>query len=160
VPLTAEPLGFLICVRFARHSIGLRCGRTIGFLRGNLRPCFSAASMSPGMISHARPAFSGLTPLMRNIVEGYSMLPVPSPTSYGTPDQAARSPSPEPSTNTLPRTANLPDFVSTSTASMRRSSAITAPEPNAWNSTSTPASAIKLSAALLNAEMSYDSAVI
>jgi hypothetical protein len=37
------------------------------------------------------------------------MLPAPSPTSYGTPAQAARSPSPEPSTNSRPRIAHRPD---------------------------------------------------
>jgi len=70
MPLTAEPSGFLICVRFARHSIGLRCGRTIGFLRGKRRPFFSASSISVGISSQARPAFAGSTPLILNIVDG------------------------------------------------------------------------------------------
>jgi len=83
------------------------------------------------------------------------MLLTPSPTSYGTPVHAARSPSPEPSTKILPRTAKRPDFVSTSTASISSSDASTAPTPNAWNRTLTFASSSSSSAAILNAEMSY-----
>jgi hypothetical protein len=54
------------------------------------------------------------------------MLPWLSPSSYGAPDQAARSPSPEQSMNMHPRTARRPDFVSTMTASIALSDDFTA----------------------------------
>ena len=84
----------------ARHSSGLRCGRTIGRLRGNEKsPACSASSMSAGSRSCVARAASASTPLMRNISDGYSIPCAGSVFSYGAPAQAARSPSPEPSTN-------------------------------------------------------------
>ena len=55
------------------------------------------------------------------------------PISNGAPAQAARSPSPDPSMNTRPRTARRPDLVSTRRAEISRSAVLTMPAPRAWN---------------------------
>ena len=122
VPSIAPPSAVRSWVRLARHSSGLRCGRTIGFLRGNVCvPARSASSISRSTVRHgAGPARSTSTPLMRNISDGYIIPSIGGAFSHGTPAHAARSPSPEASMKNRPRTACRPDFDSMMTASICR----------------------------------------
>ncbi len=146
-------------VRLARHSRGLRCGLTIGFLRGKVCvPARSASSISRSTVRHgAGPARFTSTPLMRNISDGYIIPSMGGAFSHGTPAHAARSPSPDASMKNRPRTACLPDLDSMSTASMTPlpearavgRSAITTPTAIAWNRIRAPEPVTSSSAAIL-----------
>ena len=81
VPSIAVPSGLLSWVTLARHSTGFFCGRTMGVLRAKRRPSRVASSIRRPKCSQALPARAGSTLLTRNMVDGYSMPPWPSPFS-------------------------------------------------------------------------------